>query len=75
MKTHLKHLAGKINFWNLFIGIIIGFGLGVTVINALVPNADEMIRMYHLDRATIDREHVMRGTGVNVMYGTTTPWK
>jgi hypothetical protein len=50
MKTHLKHFAGKIDFWNFFIGLAIGFGLGVVIVNALVPNADELIKLYHLDK-------------------------
>ncbi len=53
MKTHLKHFASKINFWNLFIGIVIGFGVGIWVINALVPNADQLIHMYRLDQKSV----------------------
>ena len=50
MKAHLKQFASKIDFWNLFIGLVIGFGLGVALINALVPNANELIRMYQLSK-------------------------
>jgi hypothetical protein len=51
MKTRLKHFASKINFWNLFIGVVIGFGAGVWFLSALVPNATNIIRVYrNLDR-------------------------
>jgi hypothetical protein len=44
-----KHLLEKINFWNLFIGIIIGLGAGIWFMNALIPNANQLIKMYRLD--------------------------
>lgn len=50
MKTRLKHFASKISFWNLFIGAVIGFGVGVYFINALIPNANDLIRIYQLDK-------------------------
>jgi uncharacterized protein (DUF305 family) len=60
MKKYLQHIHSKVNFWNLFIGIIIGFGIGIWVINALVPDANHLIRMYHLDRKSQDEEQAMR---------------
>jgi hypothetical protein len=56
MKTQLKQFAGKIDFWNLFIGIILGIGIGVSAINALIPDADEMIRMYRLDQKSVTED-------------------
>lgn len=61
MKKHLKRFANKINFWNLFIGIVIGFGMGIWVINALVPDANGMIKYYHIDKASMDAERAARG--------------
>ncbi len=47
MKTELKHFVKKVNGWNLFVGIVIGFALGVCFINLLIPNANEVIKMYY----------------------------
>jgi hypothetical protein len=53
MRIHLKRLANKVSFWNLFIGIVIGFGVGVWFLSALIPNATNIIRVYrNLDRQT-----------------------
>jgi hypothetical protein len=60
MKTQLQRFADKINFWNLFVGIILGFGAGIWVINALVPNADQMIRMYRLDQKSVTADKEFR---------------
>lgn len=64
MKTRLKYVASKIDFWNLFIGIVIGFGLGVYFINALIPNANELIRIYRLDRKSMDEDRAGRKDGL-----------
>jgi hypothetical protein len=58
MKTYIRHFAHKINFWNLFVGIVIGFGVGILVINALVPNANDMIRLYRLDKKSMTENKV-----------------
>lgn len=63
MKTYLKHLGSKIDFWNLFIGIVIGFGIGVYVINALVPDASQLIRMYRLDQKSVTEDNAARKGG------------
>lgn len=60
MKKYLKNMHDKTNFWNLFIGIIIGFGVGVYSLNALIPNASESIRMYHMDKESREQEGMMR---------------
>lgn len=52
----MKHFAGKIDFWNLFIGLVIGFGAGVILINALVPNAEQLIKMYRLDQKSVTED-------------------
>jgi hypothetical protein len=70
MKKYLKNMHDKTNFWNLFIGIIIGFGVGVYALNALIPNATESIRMYHMDRESREREMNMRHGGFRTV-GTT----
>jgi hypothetical protein len=62
MKTQMKQFMGKIDFWNLFIGVILGFGAGIWVINALVPNADQMIRMYRLDQKSVTEDKQFGGT-------------
>lgn len=71
MKKYLRIVHERINFWNLFIGIVIGFGIGVYTLNALVPGASESIRMYRLDRASLDYDKMMRvGSGLHMMGGT-----
>lgn len=49
MKAHFAKFAQKINFWNLFIGFVVGFAAGVWFINLLIPNANQLIKMYRLD--------------------------
>lgn len=63
MKNHLKHIAHKISFWNLFIGMVIGFGVGVLLINALVPNADQLIKLYRLDQKTVTQDKQVQKAG------------
>ena len=60
MKTHIQQLAKKIDFWNLFIGIVIGFGVGIWVMNALVPDANQLIQMYHHDRKSVTEDKTSR---------------
>lgn len=36
------------SFWNLFIGIIVGAGLGLALFSALVPSGLDMIKVYHM---------------------------
>lgn len=57
MKTYLKQLSVKINFWNLFIGIVIGFAVGIYVFSMLVPSGVDMIKLYHLESYKEFREH------------------
>lgn len=56
MTNQLKQIMHKISFWNLFIGIIIGFAAGVLLINALVPNADQLIKLYRLDQKSVTQD-------------------
>ncbi len=49
MKTFLKRIVAKADFWNLFIGIVIGFGVGVYVFSLLVPSGWDLIKMYHME--------------------------
>ena len=67
MKKYFHAIHNKVSFWNLFIGIVIGFGVGVYALNALIPNADQSIRMYRLDRAS--RESGTMMVHGNMMYG------
>jgi hypothetical protein len=53
MKTQLKQFADKINFWNLFIGLAMGFALGMITMEALVPGSAKLIRMYHLSDTSL----------------------
>lgn len=48
MKTYLSHMGSKVSFWNLFIGIIVGAGLGLALFSALVPSGLDMIKVYHM---------------------------
>jgi hypothetical protein len=45
----MKRILEKINYWELFIGIAIGMGIGIVVFSALVPSGLQMIKLYHLD--------------------------
>lgn len=46
----MKTVFNRVSLWNLFIGMVIGFGLGVFVVNALIPNANDLIRIYQMDK-------------------------
>lgn len=46
----MKTVFTRVGLWSLFIGIVIGFGLGVFFVNALIPNANDLIRIYQLDK-------------------------
>lgn len=59
MKTHIATLMQKMHFWNLFIGLVVGFGLGVVAINALVPDADQLVRMYRIDQNSVRTDSMM----------------
>ncbi len=50
----MKNILHKVNFWNLFIGIAIGIGVGVYLLNAFVPNANQLVTMYHLNKNAED---------------------
>lgn len=43
----------KVKFWNFFLGLVIGFGSGIWVVNAMVPDAQELIRIYRLDQKSV----------------------
>lgn len=75
MKTHIQQLAKKIDFWNLFIGIAIGVGMGVWVLNALVPDANQLIQMYHHDRKSVTEEKASHGSHNAYMMGDVTSEK
>jgi hypothetical protein len=60
MKSYMQQIIQKIDVWNLFIGVVIGFGAGVYLINALVPNAAELIRMYRLDQKSVTEDRAAR---------------
>ena len=61
MKKYIAHVGKKVNFWNLFIGIVIGFGVGVYALNALIPNSNEVLRMYRMDKQSIQEDRMMHG--------------
>jgi hypothetical protein len=63
MNTHLKHIAQKISFWNLFIGLVVGFAGGVILINALVPDADQLIKLYRLDQKSVTQDKQVEKAG------------
>lgn len=46
----MKKLLQKIDFLSLSVGIVIGVGLGVNLMNAFVPNANQLIEMYQLNK-------------------------
>ncbi len=46
----MKTILHKINFWNLFIGIIIGAGVGMYAFSELVPDGLEYARVYHMEK-------------------------
>ncbi|MFA5131723.1 MAG: hypothetical protein WC444_00140 [Candidatus Paceibacterota bacterium] len=72
MKKYLKFLEGKVNIWNLFIGLVIGFGLGVSALNALIPNANQMIEAYRLDKDARRQDRMMKQMQKADMISTTT---
>lgn len=62
MKKYIAHVGSKVNFWNLFIGIVIGFGVGVYALNALIPNSNQVIGMYHtMDKKSAQEDRMMHG--------------
>ena len=65
MKKYIAHVGSKVNFWNLFIGIVIGFGVGVYALNALIPNSNEVIRMYRMDKQSLSEDRAMQHGGHN----------
>jgi hypothetical protein len=56
MKKHLYHVASKINYWNLCIGLVLGFAIGVWTMNLLIPHANDLIRLY----ANMNKESRMK---------------
>lgn len=56
----MKRIVQKIDFWNLFVGVVIGFGSGVWIVNAMVPDANELIRMYRLDQKSVTEDKEAR---------------
>lgn len=46
----MKKILAKVNFWNLFIGIIIGAGVGMYAFSELVPSGLEYAQQYHMDK-------------------------
>ncbi len=63
MKKYIHAVTSRVNFWNLFIGIVIGIGVGFYAMNALIPNGDEMLRMHRLDPSSLRQEKMMRHMG------------
>lgn len=57
MKAYLQTLKNKINFWNLFIGLVLGFGISMCLFSYLVPSGLDMIRAYHLETYKNFREN------------------
>ena len=60
MKTYVESTMDKIKFWNFFIGLAVGFAAGVILINALVPNTAEMLRLYRLDPKSLQEDREAR---------------
>jgi uncharacterized protein (DUF305 family) len=46
----MKNIVKKVNFWNLFIGIVVGLFAGLFVFSWLVPSGDEAIMFYKIDK-------------------------
>ncbi|MEZ0209128.1 MAG: hypothetical protein ACAH17_03060 [Candidatus Paceibacterota bacterium] len=56
MKRYFSLAVSKLNFWNLFIGLVIGFALGMIALEALVPDSTKLIRMYRLHDESLIKE-------------------
>lgn len=56
MESETKNLQFKKKFFMVFIGAVLGFALGVLVMNALIPNASKLVRMYRLDYKSIQED-------------------
>jgi uncharacterized protein (DUF305 family) len=67
----MKNILYKVNFWNLFIGIAIGIGVGVYLLNAFVPNANQLVAMYRANKvsetAHMETPHVQASGNPYVM--------
>ncbi len=57
------------NFWNLFIGVVIGFLVGVCLVSFLVPSGADMIRAYHMQSYKNFKEANMMSKYGNHMMG------
>jgi uncharacterized protein (DUF305 family) len=62
MKTHLKHFAHKINFWNLFMGLVVGFCIGIFVLNRIAPTTDQMLKLCKMDPHSLEEGREIRGS-------------
>ncbi len=64
----MKNIITKMNFWNLFIGVVVGFFLGVCFLSFLVPSGADMIRIYHTQQYKNWRSgSMMGGYGYSMM--------
>lgn len=46
----MKHIISHFNFWNFFIGGVIGFVVAIFLFSFLVPTGLDMARVYNIDR-------------------------
>lgn len=60
----MKIFFSRVRLWNLFFGLVIGFGLGVFFMNALIPDAGELVRIYRLDKQSMADDRAARAAGL-----------
>ncbi len=72
----MKKIFAKVNFWNLFIGIAIGAGVGMYMFTLLVPSGLDMIRLYNMEKESQATGNVSfdGATGASTMNHATNPY-
>lgn len=56
MKNFFKRISSQVDFWNLFIGLVIGFGVGAYALNAVAPTKDQMLKLCRLDPQSVEED-------------------
>lgn len=69
MKSHLQRIITRLDVFSLVIGILIGFAAGVYLINELVPDSAQLIRMYRLDQKSVSEDKAARDAARNSQTG------
>ena len=64
----MKTIIAKFDFWNFFIGSIVGMGIGMYMFSLLVPSGYDMTVLYHLK----DGAHYDARSGNMMVAGTST---